>query len=123
MPWNVNMKPEQFLPKASGSETPRLDRSVQSIQPLSPFDGPHPSKLRSYILGDSLKWLLVRSTHRAIARAALARLRDERESSLTFGADHGMRGRRWTFPLKHPSEIGEELVRHLLGRPVDEALP
>ena len=52
MPWNVNIKPEQFLPKASGSEALRLDRSVQSIQPLSPFDGPHPSKLRSGILDE-----------------------------------------------------------------------
>jgi hypothetical protein len=52
MLWNVNIKPERFLPKAFGRETLRLDRSVQSIQPLSPFDAPHPSKLRSSVLDE-----------------------------------------------------------------------
>jgi hypothetical protein len=52
MLWNVNIKPERFLPKALGREALRLDRSVQSIQPLSPFDTPHPSKLRSCVLDE-----------------------------------------------------------------------
>jgi hypothetical protein len=45
-------QPERFLPKAPGREALRLDRSVQSIQTLSPFDAPHPSKLRSCVLDE-----------------------------------------------------------------------
>jgi hypothetical protein len=47
MPWNVNIKPELLLPKAFAQRNLRLDRSVRSIQPLSPLDASHPTKLRS----------------------------------------------------------------------------
>jgi Putative transposase len=50
MPWNVSIKPELLLPKASDRKTLRLDRGVRSIQPLSPLDASHPSKLRSCAL-------------------------------------------------------------------------